>query len=226
MKTKFDKYDRFRSSQAHIRYMKNDKQVPGITTITKYLTETDPIAIWANNLGLANINMLEYRRELAVIGTLWHYMIECNLMNKELDLNEYTPRQIEIAKRLMDKFLMWKQGKKVIPLGMELPLVSKEYGYGGTSDYIGYINDKLSLMDFKSTESIKMEHKSQAVACAKLWNDHNPDKQIEKIYILKASRDMDMSVDFSEVGSIELYWELFLALLKVHELVNKIKKEG
>lgn len=227
MKTKFDKYDKFKSSQAHIRYTKGieNRQVPGITTITKFLSEVDPIAIWSNNLGLANINMVEYRRELAVIGTAWHEMIECQLMNKTFDKSEYTERQLTIANRMHGKFISWSDKHVIEPVAMEIPLVSFEHNYGGTGDYYGYIDGKMTYMDFKSTDTIKMEHHVQAVACSKLWNDHHPDKPIEVISIFKATRSIDMSYEYVHVGSIDKKWNLFLTLLSVHEQVNSIKKE-
>lgn len=225
MKTKFDKYDKFKTSQAHIRYMKKDKNVPGITTVTKSLADTEPIAIWANNLGLANINMVEYRRELAQIGTLWHEMIQCLLMNDQLITREYTQRQIDIASRLMDKFKRWRVDHKIEPVAMELPLVSLEHNYGGTGDFFGYIDNVMTYMDFKSTDSIKMEHHVQGVACMNLWNEHNPEQQVTQVCILRASRDADMTVEYSKVGNIEKKFELFLHLLKTRQLINEIKGE-
>ena len=80
--------------------------------------------------------MDKYVDELATIGTLAHYMIECHCKGVEPDLGDYTKNQIALAENSYLKWMFWQDQVGFVPEHNELELISSEYRFGGTIDII------------------------------------------------------------------------------------------
>jgi len=217
--------DKFkRASKQHTVYRQKDgKRVPGITGITKYLTNTQVLIQWANKLGLEGVKSSEYVDQLANIGTCLHYLIECDLQAMEPSLGDFTGNQIAQAKQMFTKFEEWKKGRELVTIAMEKPLVSEAYPFGGTGDWYGIEDGKLTYIDFKTSKGCYFEHKVQAVACSKLWEE-NTGELPSVVKILRVGRSMDEGVE--EIVVPEEYrndmWQIFTSLCRVHDLKEKL----
>lgn len=216
--------DRFKKvAKQHTVYrQQSGERVPGITHITGYLANTSVLMQWANKLGLEGIKSTDYVDQLARVGTCLHYLIECDLLKMEPQLGDFTGNQIAQAKQMFTKFEEWKAGRDVLTIAIEKPLVSELYPYGGTGDWFGIENGRLAYIDFKTSKSCFLEHKVQAVACSKLWEEHTGDLP-EVVKILRIGRSMDEGFEEIVVAD-ELkqpMWEIFKSLC----YVDKLRKE-
>lgn len=69
-------------------------------------------------------------------------------------------------------------------IGNEMMVVSHKYRYAGTLDIVGYLNNKLTLMDIKFTNEVRQTAWLQLAAYKKAWDETNPELQIEEVGIL------------------------------------------
>ena len=135
-------------------------RLPGTTTITgSELGWAKGVLItWANRLGLEGIEAGKYVDNLAEIGTLAHDMVVNQLLGRETDISDHSPKQVEKAQKCLDSYNKWKSGQKIVPIVVEQPLVSEVYQFGGTPDFYGAVNDVLTLIDYKTGKGIYDEH--------------------------------------------------------------------
>jgi hypothetical protein len=211
-------------SKQHIVYkQKAGNRVAGITGITKYLTNTSVLIRWGNKLGLEGVEVDKYVDELAQVGTCVHFMIECDLQEMEPDLGAFTGDQIDMARQCMTKYYEWKSQRELITIAMEKPLVSELHPFGGTGDWYGYENGELTYIDFKTAKGCYLEHKIQAVACTKLWEEHTGELP-KNAKILRVGRSMDEGFEYIDVPEYMKadMWKTFTLLCEVNELTKKI----
>ena len=85
---------------------KDGKRVPSVTTVLGVMAKPQ-LVYWANKIGLEGIKVNEYVDDKAVIGTLAHYMAECDVNGVIPDYQsevECSDEQIEQAKVCFDKY--------------------------------------------------------------------------------------------------------------------------
>lgn len=209
------------TSKAHIRY-KNAKGaiVPGASTIANIL-DKPALPPWANKLGLQGINSNDYAKGMAQIGTLAHVMIMADLKGESVDTSEYSQEQISKAENSYLSWLEWRKRKNLNPLLLETPLVSESYQFGGTPDFLGFIDKTLVLADYK-TGGIWREAYFQTCAYRQLAID-NGYPPADKILILGIPRTEDEKFQEVTYTSFDKGWEVFVYLLKVYSLLKEIK---
>jgi hypothetical protein len=213
--------DRIRKrAKAHIRY-KNaaGKVVPGTTTICGELAKPYLVK-WANNLGLNGIDSDDYRDIAAEIGTLIHYMVECDLRGIEPDTTDYTKSDIEAAENGLLKWYEWKKGKVINPILIETPLVSESHQYGGTIDLYAEVDGVLNLIDFKSGKAIYPEMLIQLGAYKHLLLEHK--YPVTKARILRIGRDESEGFDDKVQTDLTVQWEMFKHLRAIYDLKKKV----
>jgi len=208
------------TTKAHIRYKnKNGDIVPGASTIANML-DKPALAPWANKLGLKGIDSNAYSKEMANIGTLAHAMIMSELKNEKLDTSDYSYEQIDKAENCFLSWLEWRKDKKLSPLLIETPLISETWQFGGTPDFLGFIDNTLVLADYK-TGGIWREAYIQTCAYRQLAIENNY-PAAEKILILGIPREDEK---FQEVTytKFDNGWEIFVLLKQVYEKLKKVK---
>lgn len=139
------------------------ERIPGTTTITGCANKPQLVK-WANDLGLKGIVSSTYTDELAAIGTLAHYLIECWCLKIEPDLGDATPNQLELARNSFAKWLLWQEATGFEPEHNELELVSEVYQVGGTLDIIGILRkrqNRRALVDIKTCKAIYPDARTQ-----------------------------------------------------------------
>jgi hypothetical protein len=205
---------------AHTQYKnRNGITVPGVTTVIGQLNKPQLVA-WANRLGLQGINSNKYRDEMAEIGTLAHSMILAQLGGDAVDFNDFTPEQMSKARNCMRSYDAWDEGKLVMPIVVEKPMVSEHFQYGGTPDFYGWIDGKITLADYK-TGSIYKEAYIQACAYYYLLveNGYAPAEQILILGIPRTNDENFKEVRFTDPA---IGWELFKHLRTVYELMKAV----
>ena len=87
-------------------------------------------------------------------------------------------------------YLTWERQSKVEFLVVEPTLVSEEYRFGGTIDFIGGIDGEIVLGDFKTSNAIYPDHLIQVAAYRHLWEEHHPDEKISGgFHILRFAKE-------------------------------------
>ena len=214
--------------KAHPPYeLADGTRVAGTTTITGMMAKPFLIT-WANRLGLGEITgfptkVTKYVDELADIGTLAHYLIECELKGEEPDTSDFTTNQMTLAHRCVKKFAQWKQENPSFkPIEVELSLVSEEYRFGGTCDIYCTLNGVKTLIDLKTGRSIYPEHYVQVSAYKKLLEENG--HIVDDVRILKIGRDSTEGFEYKAVPAIEKQWKKFLYCLGLYNLNKELKE--
>jgi len=219
-----DKKHASRVGRAHTRYYtKSGVLVPGVTTVLSVLNKP-ALVRWANRLGLEGIDVSKYVDELARIGTLSHYLIECHLKGHKPDLKNYTANQIDLAENSAIKFIQWQDEQKDYKqIASEKGVVSETLLYGGTVDIYCEIDGKKTVIDIKTCKGVYDEMHTQAVAYAKALKDDGC--PVDEIKIVRVGRNEEEGFEVVKVGNIDLHWERFKACRKIYE-INKALKAG
>jgi hypothetical protein len=118
--------------------------------------------------------------------------------------------------------LAWEKNNKLEPVMLETRLVSELYRYGGQSDYLGYVNGKLTLLDFK-TGGIYPDHFFQLAAYSALVNECRPDLgNIEDYLILGIPRSENENFVMKSKTALKAEWGIFQAALKIYNLKKEL----
>jgi hypothetical protein len=205
-------------TKAHTRYYNSlGEQIAGITTITSVLDKPALVA-WSNKLGLQGIDSTKYKDKLADVGSITHLRILHHLENTSPDLSEYAPADIKLSDNCMLSFYEWEKTHKLEPIALETPWVSAKYNYGGTEDFLGYINGRLEIMDFK-TGGIYLSAILQAAALRQLAQELG--HPVEHARILSIPRANNESFREELITRFDDEFEIFKNCLSIHNLLKK-----
>ena len=111
----------------------------------------------------------------------------------------------------------------------EYHLFSDEYKYAGTADLIVRIDDKLWLLDIKTSNSLYTSYNLQLAAYVIAWNETHNDK-IEETGILwlksntrsegKKDKIQGKGWELKPIGDIDNNFEMFMNIYKIYKLEN------
>lgn len=138
------------------RYTLNGIPVPSVTQILSKCINEPYIAQWANYLGFKRIKYQEELNRAATIGTKGHNAIEAFITDKTNDEGNMC----------LQSFILWwdiiNQNHKVEIIGMEEALVLPYCG--GTYDLLLKIDERIYLVDFKTSNHISFKYFIQLAA--------------------------------------------------------------
>ena len=212
-----------KKAKIHTVYKKLDgTRVPSVTTILGILNKP-ALLDWAWKCGLNGLDYKEVRDNKADIGTLAHAMIMDHLQGIEADYSEYSQQDIALAENCFLSYLEWEKPRKLEPILIEQPIVSEQYGFGGTVDFFGKVDGQPTLLDFKTGKAIYPEFFYQLAAYEELLAERG--ELIEVTKILRIGRDEDEGFEERMLGRLTKQWELFLNCLSIYNLQKEIKKE-
>ena len=211
----------------HKEYINNNGfRVPSVTIVLHKMIEEESLLLWANSLGFQKKKYLETLNYYADIGSKVHKAIENFLHNKEVDKD--TPYFPYTA------FLDWYNSlisvfQKVEVIGQEESLTSTYYG--GTYDLLLNINDRIYLIDFKTSSKITYKFFIQLAAYISLLRDIKNIK-VDSILILQLSRDRPeykeyiMNLNEDKYKDYMYYCErTFFALLYSYYHINYLEEK-
>jgi hypothetical protein len=209
-------------SRSHTRYYNKDgKLLPGVTTILGILNKP-ALVPWANQLGLAGIQVQEYVDALALIGTGGHEMIMYH--NKGLvwdNPNGYHADLVDKMENCFLSYLAWEKQHKVEPILCEAPLVSELHGYGGTVDMLAKVNGVDTIVDYKTGKAIYPEHLYQVAAYRTLLEENG--HFVANVRILQIGRDETEGFSEKTLDTTTREWMIFQHCLLIYQLQKKAK---
>ncbi len=209
---------------AHQRYYTADgTQVPGVTTILGVLDKPYLVA-WANRMGLQGIDSRKYTDEAASVGTLAHYLVECELAGVEPILDDYTPNQLERAQHSLGHFHAWKAQHDLSPVLVEAQLVSERYRYGGTVDCVAWLDGQLTLIDNKTSSGIYDEMKWQVAAYMALAVEHGHRCTGARILRIPRSDGDGLIEHVLSRQELVVGWTIFHHALSIYGLKKKLRQ--
>ena len=213
-------------TKVHTPYMLNSgARVPSVTTILNAVLAKPALIHWAWECGTRGEDYRKVRDIAADIGTLAHLMIMAHLKGIPVDLGEYSKETIDKAENSFLSYLDWEKGRKVEPIGVEVPLVSEVYGYGGTIDCFASLDGQPTLIDFKTGKRIYPEMIYQVAAYRNLLletgkQDMKPGCRILRI---PRSEDEDFEERILNETQLKLGWEIFLLCAGIYEKQKHIQ---
>jgi hypothetical protein len=175
----------------------------------------------------AMYKLYDKRDEAAESGTLAHAMVEDHLNGLPLKWPEDTPEvTVREANNAFNAYLNWASMTKLKIIEQEMPLVSEEYQFGGCPDAIGEINDKLCLVDWKTSNSVYPDYLIQLAAYKQLWEENNPDRPLTGGFHL--CRFAKQHGDFSHhyYPDLSEAWEQFKLFRKAYDIDKELKKRA
>ena len=145
---------KYNSDNDHAVYInKLGTEVPSATTILKILNKPQLVK-WANYLGFKHMNVDSVLNESASLGTLVHRLINSLLSNKLIIyINDGTISNA-LLYSYINRFKMWLKTHTVEPILLEQKITSDKFG--GTIDFYGSIDGKLTVLDFKTSKKIRL----------------------------------------------------------------------
>lgn len=211
-------------------YLKDGSRVPGTTTIIGacHLGGIDGLLAWANKLGREGKSHTEERDKAADAGSACHEMAECYGRKIEFDRSKYSPETLEKADGAYRGFIEWADQTNLRIAVTERPLVSEKYRYGGTLDAM-FINGRLSLGDYKTSNSLRASMLCQLAAYRNLWEENEPEQPITGgFHLLRFGRPEhpDDPVTFSHHywSDLSLAWEAFKHMRELYDIHSRLRK--
>jgi len=128
--------------------------------------------------------------EAAGAGSMAHDAIEACVLGKPVVWpSGVDPIRLDLAQQGYESFLEWWNPAQVQILGTEFPMVSEEFGFGGTPDAWGIIGGKLCLLDWKTSKEIYQDYVSQLAAYAQLLRECKG-TEVERIHVVRVGKQM------------------------------------
>jgi len=124
-------------------------EVPSVTTILKILNKPALLG-WANYLGFRHRNIKDELLLSSTIGTLVHQLTYSYLMNKYFIFIDTHMCSKNTIKRYMNNFLNWKLTHSIQPIYAEKKIVLELFG--GTIDLYCNLDNKLTIIDYKTSK--------------------------------------------------------------------------
>ena len=221
------------------------KKIPSVTTILKI---KDPGALinWAYRTGREH-GVLEGQgqpapsglyegSDILAIGTCVHSMCEAwvkgdepmLVLEKALEeetVNDKATFRAQAASAY-SAFEFWCKGTQLEIVDCEVAVISETHRYGGTLDFIGKLNGKLVLGDFKTSNGVWPEYLCQLAAYAKAYEETTGHKIDGGYHLLRFSKE---NGDFGHHFYPSLdddAWPAFLHLRALYDLNEKLKKRA
>jgi genome maintenance exonuclease 1 len=168
---------------------------PSITTVLGH-SKRESLKEWRARVGEEEANRIT--RKAAVNGTKIHNLVEKALNNEHIDLSEETPLTT-LSFQALDKVLREKVGTIY---ATECAMYSKYLGVAGRVDCIGIFNDRLSIIDFKTSRRTKEKHQienyfMQETAYAIMFEEQTgiPVKQIVTLMVVNGETTPQIFVE-------------------------------
>lgn len=142
----------------------NGRMVPRTTTVLSRMLEDPNVAQWANSLGFKHLGYNKELSKIYAIGTAVHEQINQFLSGKNIEEALVTNGFLA--------FVEWY--KQISPLGVEIMGLEEhlinDY-YSGTYDALMKINNKIWLIDFKTSNKVNFKYFLQLAAYRRLLRE-------------------------------------------------------
>ena len=228
------------------QYFVDDINYPSVTQIIGVLDKSAPLINWSlriamdylsrnfdtlkNSINSENAGKIFYeakkeymkiKDEAADIGTQIHDIIHRINNNESVDLTKYDER----VQNGVNAYLKWANSVNYSPIKSEFIIYSKKFKFAGTCDGLGFINGKLAILDWKSSNAIYDEYKLQIAAYDAALKEMGTEQPVEDHYIIRFSKDTG-DFEVCKVEDIAKHFEAFKAAIQLYAWKKSMQKNG
>jgi hypothetical protein len=213
-------------------YRRGEEYYPSVTSVLNFFPKNQFFHNWLKDVGH---NSEIIANKAASEGTQVHNAIDAFLNGSEIHwLDEYGKAlySLDTWKMILKFADFWNTHKPELVV-TEYHVFSDEFKYAGTTDIICKINDKLWLLDIKTSNSLHTSHNLQLAAYAKAWNETH-DTIIEETGILwlkastrsegKGDKIQGKGWELKHISNIDDNFEMFMNIYKIYKLENPNSK--
>jgi len=222
-------------------YRIGDKIIYGVTNIVSILNRP-ALVNWATKLAIDKVRekkdllatdleavLAEAKREhyevskrAAELGTRVHAVADRWFSEDKLGLfREMLAVKNDEERNALSAFLKFIQQNKVKRELGERKIYSKKYQYAGTADFIGQINGKKVVADYKTSSAIYPEYFAQTAAYAQALEEEG--FSIQETAIIRIGKDGSLEVKTDKNWKKKL--PVFLAMKKIYEWQMQLLEE-
>lgn len=196
--------DEFLCEKDH--YLIDGKKYWRVTQVKNVIKNAGLVA-WQVSVGKKKSN--EIMKKRADFGTRMHKLFQLILNNKKVKAKNYE-KETQDTLRLFDEFL---DEHDVQPELIEQHLWSYMFGCAGTADFIGYLDKKLMIGDWKSSKDIYPEYWLQLAAYMVMFEELTG-KKPDGCFILQI-RDNKKKLEIKTYDEMRKEFDVFMACLKI-----------
>ena len=169
--------------------------LPSVTTIIGACYPKSQFLIdWQIEVGKEESEKI--RDEAAEEGHAIHSMIETLLAGAVINSEDMTPK----ARKCIKSFLSWYEEVKPTVISTETQVYHYARKYAGTIDLVCEISGELTIIDFKTSNSVHDSYHAQIAAYADAYNSNKPNKLITKAGILHLNSKNKKGFGYYEVN--------------------------
>jgi ATP-dependent exoDNAse (exonuclease V) beta subunit len=204
----------------HSTYInKKEVEVPSVTTIIKLLNKPF-IAKWANSLGWKRQSYDKVLEESANKGTFVHETLHEYLFKEGKKFDLSNPEVLNFLYENLNTFKEFEKDYDIKPIWGEKSFSLDKFG--GTVDLYCELDNKYTILDFKTSKRFYSSHFIQLGAYIQLLEAN--DYKVEQVAILRI-REGDYDIKIINREDMNDYIELFNRLVEVFYLVYELNEE-
>jgi ATP-dependent exoDNAse (exonuclease V) beta subunit len=204
----------------HSTYINKEKvEVPSVTTIIKLLNKPF-IAKWANSLGWKRQSYDKVLEESANKGTFVHETLHEYLFKEGKKFDLSNPEVLNFLYENLNTFKEFEKDYDIKPIWGEKSFSLDKFG--GTVDLYCELDNKYTILDFKTSKRFYSSHFIQLGAYIQLLEAN--DYKVEQVAILRI-REGDYDIKIINREDMNDYIELFNRLVEVFYLVYELNEE-
>lgn len=150
-------------------YEKDGKRYHSVTTILSVLGSKE-LMKWANSMGFKHIDSEKYTEDKAEFGTLVHAGLQ-KIVDPGAEVEMIQPKNAKHAyeaNKCYESFERLIRGYQYETIYTEKTLVSPSLKYAGTMDWVVKLDDKVTLVDFKTSKMVTFKYLLQLAGYMKL----------------------------------------------------------
>lgn len=204
----------------HSTYVNNEKvEVPSATTILKILNKPF-IAKWANSLGWKRQSYDKVLEESANKGTFVHELLHEYMFKEGKKFDISNPDIVNFIYENVNAFKDFEKQYEFKPLWGEKSFSIERYG--GTVDLYCELNNKNTILDFKTSKRFYSSHFIQLGAYTQLLEEN--DLLVEQVAILRI-HEGEFHIKIMSRQDIDKYIDIFNKLTDLFYMVYDLNKE-
>src|SRR5271154_5713115 len=108
------------------------------------------------------------RNAAGEIGEILHVLVDAYIQKKDYSVSHFPLEAVTKAQKLFPRFQQWWDKRGLTTIATECSMVSEEYRYGGTVDFVGSDHNVYLIMDWKTSGDFYVEMLLQVAAYRQL----------------------------------------------------------
>lgn len=202
-------------------YLKDGTEVDGTTRALQYIPKP-ALVHWGAKLGREGKSPDKELKTAGRIGTIGHFLFQCDLLGWEPDLSDCDGDEVKTAQVAFGAYRTWFEQSGLRPVAVEMQLVSECYRFGGTIDLIGLDeNEDLTLVDFKTSNGLYDSYDFQVAAYATLFEENFRRLPIRNLLLVRLDKTKGVH-QIRQLTSWKRQWEVYVALLRLAKRIKDI----